>query len=235
MRRWEVVDPTGWVRRCEYVVGAVRANAVAFELRRGELLLISPPAGADAEEALRELDEAGQVTAIVAPNGYHRAGLPAAEAHYPGVPIFVEPRALARVARVCRDRARVRPFAELAPRLPAELEVFVPPHLKRPDTMARLATPQGTLWYVNDLLTNIERLAGARGRVMRLLGYREGLALNRVGGRWLLVADAAACSGWLCAELRRHPPAILLTGHGPPIRDAERLRGLQDVVARGLA
>lgn len=238
MSRWEAIDGAGRVRRCAYPGGnaAATANAVAIELGGGELVLISPPGGDDAEEAFAELDRLGKVTAIVAPNGFHRAGIPGAEARYPEAPIFVDPRAAARVRRKCRDRGRVRPLDELAGRLPPGVEIFVPPHLKRADTWARVDTPEGTLWYFTDLVINIERMPGGfLGFLMRRLGFRAGLALNRFGGRVMLVADRPALRAWLGAELERRPPAVLVTGHGPVIRDAAQLRGLPELVARGLA
>lgn len=238
MSRWEAIDDEGRVRRCAYPGGnaAPTANAVAIEVGGGSLVLISPPGGADAEEAFAELDGLGRVVAIVPPNGFHRAGVAGAEARYPEAPIFVDPRAADRVAQKCRDRGRVRPLAELTPRLPAGVEIFVPPHLKRADTWARVDTSAGTVWYFTDLVINIDRLPGGLlGLVCRCLGFRTGLAVNRFGGRVMLVRDRPALSAWLCAELERRPAAAVVTGHGPAVRDAAQLQGFAELVARGLA
>lgn len=238
MDAWEAVDAAGRVRRWEYRFGREGvANAIAVAVDHESLVLISPPSGVDGEAARAALDRIGAVTAIVAPSGFHRAGIPAAEAAYPQASIHVDPRMHGRIAGVCRDPGRVRPLAELAARLPADVEIFVPPHMKRPDSIARVATPDGAVWIFNDVVVNLDRLP--RGLLLRglvkLLGFRTGLMVNPIGGRRLLVGDRAAYTRWLCAELERRPPVALVTGHGPPIRDPAALRELAGLVARGLA
>lgn len=236
MSTWEAVDETGRVRRFEYRFGEGSANALAIDTGGGGLVLISPPAGRDGQAGRTALDRLGAVTAIVAPNAFHRAGIAAAEAAYPMATIHADPRAIKRVAKVCKDPTRVRPLQELADRLPEGVEIFVPPFLKRPDTIVRVATAAGTVWCFNDIIINIEKMPrGLLRWVLRVLGFRQGLMVNPVGGRLILVGDRRGLSKWLCAELERLPPVALVTGHGPAIRDPAALRGLPGLVARGLS
>lgn len=233
MPAWESVDEAGRVRRWEYAIGAARANAVAIEV--GEAwVVISPPTDGVGRSAL---DRLGTVTAIVAPNGFHRAGIGAAEAHWPTATIHCDPRSRDRIAKVCREPDRVRPLTELAERLPADVEILVPPFLKRPDTIARVRTAGGVVWCFNDLVINIDRLPpGWSSRLLlRALGFRAELMVNPVGGRHLFPGDRKALAAWLAAELARLPATALVTGHGPVVRDPEALRGLPELVARGLA
>jgi len=230
---WESVDEAGRVRRWEYAIGAARANAVAIDLG-GTWVVISPPTDGVGRSAL---DRLGTVTAIVAPNGFHRAGMAAAEAHWPAATIHCDPRGQRRVAAVCRDPGRVRPLTELAARLPADVEIFVPPFLKRPDTIARVSTAAGVVWYFNDLVINLDRFPpGWWARLLlRVLGFRAELMVNPVGGRHLFPGDRKALASWLGAELARLPATALVTGHGPVVRDPAALRGLAELVMRGLA
>ncbi len=233
MPAWERVDEAGRVRRWEYAIGAARANAVAIEV--GDAwVVISPPTDGVGRSAL---DRLGTVTAIVAPNGFHRAGVAAAEAHWPTATIHCDPRGQQRIAQVCRDPARVQPLTELAARLPADVEIFVPPFLKRPDTIARVSTEAGVVWCFNDLVINIDRFPGGwSSRLMlRALGFRTQLMVNPVGGRHLFPGDRKALAAWLGEELARMPATALVTGHGPVVRDPATLRGLPELVARGLA
>lgn len=237
MNVWEPVDEAGRMRRWEYKIGTARANAVAIDLGGGELVLLSPPGGDGGEAALVELDRLGKVTAIVAPNAFHRSGIPIAEAHYPAATIHVDPRGRDRIVRVCGDASRVRPLVELVARLPAEIDIFVPPHLKRPDTIARVTGSDGVAWYINDLVVNIERLPPGwfSQAFFRMLGFRPGLMFNPFGGRRFLVGDRKAFSQWMCEELAKVPPKVLVTGHGPVVRDAALLGSLPELVVRGLA
>lgn len=239
MTMWEPIDAKGRVRRWEYAVGeAGRANAVAVELRDGELLLLSPPGPKDSTLALDELDELGEVVAVVAPNGFHRGGLPAATERYPEAGVYADPRAHARVGKRCAPGTIVRPLAALAERLPQDVEVFVPEHMKRPDVVMRVAVDEGLLWSLTDIVLNLEALPPGpiERRLFAWMGFRPGLAVNYLGSRVVLLGRGRpAYSAWLCAELERRPAALLITGHGPPVRDREVLRGLPELVAAGLA
>ncbi|MCA9659902.1 MAG: hypothetical protein KC486_16275 [Myxococcales bacterium] len=239
MSVWEPIDAQGRVRRWEYAVGASgRANAVAVELRAGELLLLSPPGPKGSDEALAALDEHGEVAAIVAPNGFHRGGLPAATERYPSAGVYADPRAAARVGERCARGTTVRPLTALTERLPDDVELFVPEHMKRPDVVMRVAVDEGLLWSLTDIVLNLEALPPGpiERRLFALMGFRPGLAVNYVGSRLVLLGRGrSAYSAWLCAELRRRPPALLITGHGPPVRDPEALRELPALVAAGMA
>jgi hypothetical protein len=110
--------------------------------------------------------------------------------------------------------------------------------MKRPDVVMRVAVDEGLLWSLTDVVLNLEALPPGpiERRLFALMGFRAGLAVNFLGSRVVLLGRGRrAYRAWLCAELRRRPAALLITGHGPPVRDPEVLGGLPDLVAAGLA
>lgn len=236
MTRWECIDETLRVYRADYRVGnGGEATCCAFGLEDKRLLLLSPPGERDAD-LLDELDQIGEVHAIVAPNGFHRIGIPVAQARYPQASIFVEPRAQKRVSAVCKPSTLIQPISALQAILPTHLEIFVPPAMKNPDTIVRIDSSQGYIWYINDIITNIPSLPKQLllRTLLKTLGFRAGLSVNRFGCRFILLKDRAAFSRWLQQELAQYPPAILIAGHGPTIRDAALPQILQDLLKRDL-
>lgn len=238
MTLWESVDEAGRMRRAEYAFGSAgRATCTALDLGGGRLALVSPPGGPEAPAILAELDTLGEVAAVLAPNPYHRMGMPLAAARYPKAALFAPEAAIPRARKGLDGAREVRPLAELQPSLPDGLEILIPPHMKSPDTVLRLHTPQGTVWTFHDILLNIEVVSSnpVERWALGLLGYQRGLRVNRFGCRWVLVADKPAFAAWLRAELERLPPAVFAPGHGPIVRDGAllaRLLTLADEIGR---
>lgn len=232
MTLWEQVDPEGRVRRAEYLFGkGGRATCTAIDLGQGQLLLCSPPGGRIADAIYQELDQHGQVVALLAPNAHHNLGIPAATARYPEAQLYAPDKAIPRTQKIVGKAATVRPLEDLQERLPSGVEALVPPHMKGPDTILRVQTAAGTLWTIHDILLNIQIISeSALERwVLGLLGYQTGLRVNTFGCRWVLVGDKGPFSAWLSAELERLPPAVFVPGHGPVIREPELLARMPEL------
>ena len=221
MSLWTCLDEGHTLLRGEYRFGnGGKATTLAFRLADGGLALLSPPGGRrDADALYDALREYGEVTAFIAPNGQHRLGMPAAEARFPdAVPSAPEDTFSKVGARLARP-ARLQPLSALQPRLAAGTEVFVPPHMRSSDTMARFQTAQGTAWLITDIYTNLDVLppSPAFRLLLWMLRFRTGLAVNYLGCRYVLVDNQPAFSAWLQDALAAHPPDLLIPGHGPVI------------------
>ncbi len=188
--------------------------------------MCSPPGGSDAAALYEAVDTLGEVVAVVAPNGFHRMGMPVAARRYPKAGLYAPEASIARVRKGVETSRVVAPLALLA--LPDGVEIFVPPHVKNPDTVLRVQTSLGPVWTLHDFIINLDVVSAnpVERWLLGMLGYQVGLRVNRFGCRWVLVGDKPAFSTWLQAELQRMPPAAFSPGHGPVIRDAEGLARL---------
>lgn len=233
---WSTVEALTPVLRAEYSHGPDSyASSVAIGLGGGELLLISPPGGGGAEALLDELAGRGRVTALLAPNGFHRMGVPLAAERFPEARVFAPEGAEARVAEVTGGR-EVEPLAALQPLLPQAVELFVSEHARRPDLIGRVRVEGGTIWYLNDLILNFDHVPRhpLLGPLLWLMGYRAGMRVNRFGARFVLLRDRAAFKAWLLEELERLPPVAVVFGHGAVVTEPELLARLPEVVREGL-
>lgn len=231
---WETVDPEGQLRRADYSFGTGGlATTTAVDLGDGQLALLSPPGGREGEALLDALEGVGEVVALVAPNAYHRLGLPLAAARFPEAALFAPAQALPRIQKGLPADRVARPLGELAPRLPAHLEIFTPPHMKSEDTILRFHSAAGPVWLLHDLILNIQQQSSVALErwLLSALGYEKGLRVNRFGCRWVLLRDRAAFAAWLQAELERLPPVIFVPGHGPVIRDPALLATMPALAA----
>jgi hypothetical protein len=224
---WTVVDETLGLLRAEYSFGQGSATSLVVPLGGGELALISPPTGPKAAVLLEALSFHGVVTALVAPNGNHRLGIAPAQQRFLDAPLYAPDMVLDRVAQRSRAGRPPRPLGEFLARLPRGVEFLVPPHVKRPDLVGRFETAGGALWYLNDLVVNLESLGSPPlSWLLRVLGFRTGLSVNRFGCRSVMVADRPAFAQWFAHELRSRPPVGIVFGHGPPLTGPELFVGL---------
>ena len=227
---WDIIDEETRLLRTTYQPGAeVSATCCAVGMGDGALLLLSP--APDAGSLYGELEAYGKVVAIVAPNGFHRHGLYSACNRFPEAGVYSPESVINRV-----QKAAPRPVLAvdaLQPHLPQHVRVFVPPHLNRPDTMAQIHTTRGAIWYLNDLVLNIDEAPKNPFRRLLLssLGFETGLAVNHFGWRWVIVANRKAFADWFLAELAKHPPTAIVAGHGPAVLDPEVLARLPGLVA----
>lgn len=229
---WEVVDPDLPVLRAEYHFGSgAYATSMAVGLGDG-LLLLSPPGGRQADALFDALAPYGPVTHIVAPNGFHRLGLPGAVARSPGARLFAPARVASRIRSVLPDGPDPLPIEALE--LPSYLSLEEPPGTARPDVVARVESGSGRIWYLNDLILNLDQLPPGwiQGRLFGLMGFRQGLAVNRMGWRFIIRVKQP-CQDWLLARLAESPPDILIAGHGPVLRDPAILATLPALVRAG--
>jgi len=224
--RWDIYDDALPFAGAKY--GPQRARMAAIGIGDGGLLIVSPgvPMSDAGWEALARL---GAPRFLLAPNHFHNAGLAAWQARFPEAKIVAHPRALPRL----RKKLPGLTIADLAPlvaALPTDIRVFSPPMAKQGETWVSIATQHGVAWFVTDALVNEERLRGAMGLFMRLMGFRTGLMTNPFFKR-LFLSDKAAYKAWMLAELERDRPTLFVPAHGAVLRGTDlvdRLRAATD-------
>ena len=224
--RWDIYDDALPFAGAKY--GPQRARMAAIGIGDGGLLIVSPgvPMSDAGWEALARL---GTPRFLLAPNHFHNAGLAAWQARFPEAKIVAHPRALPRL----RKKLPGLTIADLAPlvaALPTDIRVFSPPMAKQGETWVSIATQHGVAWFVTDALVNEERLRGAMGLFMRLMGFRTGLMTNPFFKR-LFLSDKAAYKAWMLAELERDRPTLFVPAHGAVLRGTDlvdRLRAATD-------
>lgn len=214
---WETVHKEYEVWRADYDSGGGSATSCVIA-NDHDLILISAPAGEQAGPLLDALAEMGNVTAIVVPCRAHRLGILAAKAKFPNAPIYCDPRIAAHVSKIAGE---VEPLEALQATLPDHIEIFAAQYMKQPDTIARIHTPDGTIWYFNDLITNIQSLPfSLTATMLRLLGFKIGIYFNRFFVR-VMGSDKQALRQWLLNEITAHPPIAVIFGHGPVAKSDE--------------
>jgi hypothetical protein len=100
-----------------------------------------------------------------------------------------------------------------------ELIIREAPHTRSGEIWAYVKCAAGYVWFVSDILVNIEQLPAAL--VPRLIfkwsgsgpGYRVFHAALA-----MIVKDKKAVLRALLADAEAHPPAIVIPAHGEPVR-----------------
>ena len=151
---WQVLDEESALLVRTYSIGPGNtSNCSVARIGDGELVVISPATDPD-DAALRELEAFGRVTAIVAPNGFHRAGTPAWAAAFPDAQVHAPERALPRVRKVAPGAQDV---AALAERSPDGVDLLTLPSMRYGETWMLVHAASGPVWCVGDTLTNLSR------------------------------------------------------------------------------
>ncbi|MBI4952956.1 MAG: hypothetical protein HY908_13060 [Myxococcales bacterium] len=219
---WEIYDAE--LPFAGAVYGSQRTRMAVVGLGGGSLLVVSPGAHL-AEAAFARLATWGTPRFLLAPNHFHNTGLAAWHARFPDASVVAHPRALPRLQKKVPG-VTFEALDGLEAALPAGVRLFGPPMAKQGETWLSVKTADGTGWFVTDGILNEERLPGATGLVLRLLGFRTGLMTNPFFKRFFL-ADKAAYKAWVADELLRDRPTLFVPSHGAPLRGPdvwERLR-----------
>lgn len=233
---WEVLDAERGIFNHEYRLGRNRgtANTLALRLKKNELCVISPPDDVD-DGAFAELERHGRPVALVAPNGFHHLGQPAWQARYPDARMFAPRAWKARIAKQQPGLRDCEPVEALEGLLPPDVWIGEPPHLRRGDVIARVDGADGAFWYFTDLVMNLRELPENLAIKLLFKWTRSGPGLSMCRALFpLLVKDKRGLESWLLDQVARHPPRMVLTGHGPAIVDAQLAATLPDVIDRAL-
>lgn len=221
---WKVVDDARSLLAGSYSIGPGNlTTTLVVGFGDDELLVVSP--GADPDEGrLARLESRGRVTAILAPNAYHRAGLASWAAHFPDATVHASTGALARVrAKV----AGAQDLSDLAPRLGPELGLLTMPDMRSGEVWLSIRGPAPAL-YSGDTFANLRRDGLLSGLLLAVFGLGEGLGRN-AWQRRVMTRNRASYDAWLRQTLDREAPETLIPGHGGIVRTddlLDRLRAL---------
>ena len=218
LHEWQNVARDGSVRVLKYSFGPGSANTLAAKLDDGTWVVISPCASAPGA-ALDALAKDGEVSALVAPNGYHHMGQAVWRARFPKAVSYAPEGAIERLGKKSAG-VPYRPLADLSAKLPARVRFCVPEGMKVPDVLAKIGAPEGPIWFSGDLISNTvdDDLSFLPRLIVGLLGGGAGYRVNPVPAL-VYVKDKA---GWR-ASVRKlmddGPIAAVVPAHGLPVTD----------------
>jgi hypothetical protein len=141
-------------------------------------------------------------------------GLAEWKERYPEAEVFAPAQSIARVQRQSGVQG-IRPVEQAHAIAGPHLDLVDMPHYKTGEVLIRIATAQGLVWYVTDIIMNMPALPHhpiARF-VFKLTGSAPGLRFNNVAPIFM-VKDKAALRRWLIAEATEKPPRWLIPAHG---------------------
>ncbi|HET8934700.1 MAG TPA: hypothetical protein VFN67_14725 [Polyangiales bacterium] len=87
---WRVVSERAWLYVYAFAKNGT-ANCFAIRLANGGVVVLSPALGLS-EGAYADLDQLGEVTALVATNGHHHLGIGAFRRRFPNARVYAPAR-----------------------------------------------------------------------------------------------------------------------------------------------
>jgi glyoxylase-like metal-dependent hydrolase (beta-lactamase superfamily II) len=218
---WTTLAEEPLVLLREYTFGPGYANALAVGLPDGKLLLISTPFGLTPTEG-QALAAHGDVVAMVAINGAHYLGLPAASAAFPNAISYATARARDRILKKSTAPGQLADIEKLKPLLGDKVSVIPADGCKIGDVIVRVQTERGTLLYVGDFIANIPTLPkNLLFRLMfKLTDSGPGFKVFQIFFKFF-ASDKIALRDFLIREIEARPPAILVPGHGEVVARPE--------------
>ena len=225
---WAPLTEDGSVRWMKYSFGLGTANSLAFRHDDGTWTVVSPSKDGMAS-VFDEFSRNGSVSALVAPNAYHHVGQRTWRHVFPGATSYAPEGAHFRLGTQSPGIA-YRSTADLLPRLPAGVELFLPEGMKRPDLLIRITVRDKTIWWLGDLFSN--NAAHDQTLPLRVISrfFGSGLGYRRNAKPGLVYVDDARA--WLRSirnALGQYPPSIVIPAHGDPVVD-DAARRTQDLL-----
>lgn len=227
LHKWQQVASDGSVRALKYSFGMGTANTLAARLDDGTWCVVSPCVGAP-PELLEQLARDGDVSALVANNGFHHLGQATWRRRFPGAVSYAAAGSIARLAKKCAG-VEFQPLPALSAKLPQRIRFYEPAGMKAPDLLARLNVSEGAIWFTGDLISNTTAadLPTVFRIIMSAVGGGPGYRLNPIPAIMYLKERPS----WRAAVRQlfdEAPIASILPAHGDLITaDAtERTRAL---------
>jgi len=225
---WTVVEPKLPALTFTYSFGSGIANALAFAVPDG-LVVVSPPAK-PADRVFTELESRGPIRALVAPNAFHHMGLAAWKKRYPDAHVFAPAQSIARIQKQSRHTG-IRPLADAAGLLGDRVELIDMPHYKTGEVLVRWSIDGGSAWYLTDVMMNITKpIKGLFGMVFRWTRSTPGFRRNAINTTFM-VKDRRALYAWLMDEAQKRPPKLIVMCHGDHLTPADPVGAVRAALA----
>ena len=233
---WTIVDGDAGIYVHEYAFAKdAFANTFVAKMANGELMVVSPAAGLR-EPAYAELESFGTVGAIVAPNGFHHLGQIEFRTRFPKARCFAAPETIHRIRDKNPDVGDFEGINMLPLIAGENIGIGEVENTKCGETWVWVKGAGGTVWFVSDILANMPSLPK---KIMPWLlfkftksapGYRPfNLALK------FIVKDPQAVLRSLKAEMEKHPPTVVVPGHGPLVTGDDVAERTDAMLAAALA
>jgi hypothetical protein len=178
--------------RVEGALPGMPLRRVMTVVRREDELVVHNAVCLD-DSSMKRLDQAGVVTAILVPNGWHRLDARVWKQRYPSAKFYCPAGSRARVEQVVEVDGTYDSFPGSDDLRLEHLE-----GVRRAEGVMRVRSEDGITLVFNDVLFNMPHLPGLQGLVMRLMGSSGGLRVTRFS-RLMMVKDRGA----LRAHLQR--------------------------------
>ena len=234
---WTVLDRDAGVLSLEYTfIKGATANTFAVRTGDGGMLVVSPSVRMP-EAVFDDLLEFGEVSAVVASNGFHHLGLREWRTRFPQARFFADPLASKRIAKKNPDAPSLEPIAGVAELLGDDSSVGLTaaPATRCGETWAWAKTEGGTIWFTSDILANLAKLPSSL--IPRLLfkvtGTKTGFGVFHAAMK-VMVKDRKRVLRQLAGEMKTNPPSMIVPGHGLPLDGADIADRAQAIIAKAL-
>jgi glyoxylase-like metal-dependent hydrolase (beta-lactamase superfamily II) len=215
-RGWRIISDRAWLHEYAFAKHGV-ANCLALRLHNGEVVVLSPALGLS-EAAYAQLAQLGPVTALVATNGHHHLGIGAFRKRFPAARCYAPALSAPRIAKRNPEAGALLPLSELSSLLGDDLVIREAPGTRSGELWAFARGANGYLWFVSDILVNIETLPAALvpRLIFKLSGSGPGYRVFHAALA-LMVKDKRAVLRALLSDVQAHPPSIVVPAHGEPV------------------
>lgn len=202
-----------------YVARSNKLSCTVLRLRDGGICLYSPVAGLETAFAHHQ-GELGEVTALLAPNHYHNKGLNAHIEAFPNASLYCSSAAQTRLSKV--TGLTFSPLGRLRERLADGSNLHEPDGLKTGEVWLQVKSHVDCALAVTDAFSAARLPSGDYADWVSLLG-----TFPRYG-----VKDAGSYKTWVTEFLKTTKPSILLPCHGSPVKSADLIAQLIDLVEK---
>ncbi len=188
-----------------YVARSGKLSCTAMRLMDGSLCLYSPVAGLE-KTLLRQIDELGKVSALLAPNHYHNKGLAAHVEAFPDATLYCSAAARSRLSRI--TGLDFNPLDGLQEHFTTDQILHEPDGLKTGEVWVQINSNHDRALIVTDAFSSTIQPPGKYGDEVVMLG-----TFPRYG-----IKDASLYRMWATKFLTMTSPTLLLPCHGSPVR-----------------
>lgn len=232
---WTIVDREAGVLSREYpFIDNGHANTFVARYADGKLAVVSPCTGLT-DGLADDLARFGEVSVVVANNGFHHLGIPEWRARFPGASFHAPEKAAARIAKKNPAAGSFESIAAADDKVGWKLTIRDAPATKVGESWCFLQTERGTYWYVSDLMCNWDQFPGnfVLGKLWKWTKSGPGFSLFNMAMLGTAKDKKVMLAAFL-EDLRAHPPSSITLAHGPAIDDPTTLARAEPMVAAAL-
>jgi len=188
-----------------YHAQSKKLACIAFGLKTGGMCVYSPIKGSAAKPFFGS-DRVEAVTAILAPNHYHNAGVSEFADAFPRASVICSKVAKPRLQKV--TGLKFQTIEVIEPELPKGMNLLEPPGLKTGEVWISIEFGHSTALIVTDAFSSGFSGPGVYESEPEMLS-----TFPKYG-----VKDAAIYKNWACQTISSFKPTLLLPCHGSPVK-----------------